>query len=374
MSLMMKKKKFKFNVNFELVELSSIPFVNGVLFGKVRLLDGGKFEQQAPRQEVSDHAVHWKSKFQFNCRMSANVSTGILEPCLCRVSIRKEIKGGKSYTKYGFVDINLAEYAGSGNTRSYLLEGYDTRNRQDNSIVKVKIEMTLSSGDPCFKAPDVVQHFLPGEQQEEMLKLSLRGDDIMKEGGSGSLVGSSGRSRGKPRSNLMTSSLVSPAETLPEGKAVTSQPSSDEVFELGHSRSSSYNSQQSKASGYSSAHSRSSSQTEHFSSATSLTEQQQENEQAKDAWRGVGTAERERRRKQAEESEQQKRVENTRIDADEIIEGIIRQQDFQNQDESAQDEGLQLYIAKDGSTALGSHQLKNRMSAGVFEQVVIDQR
>ena len=39
--------------------------------------------------------------------------------------------------------------------------------------------------------------------------------------------------------------------------------------------------------------------------------------------------------KQAEESEQQRRVENTRIDADEIIEGIIRQQDFQK-DESAQ--------------------------------------
>ena len=77
-------------------------------------------------------------------------------------------------------------------------------------------------------------------------------------------------------------------------KAVTSP--QDEVFELGHSRSSSYNSQQSKASGYSSAHSRSSSQTEHFSSATSLTEQQQESDQPKDAWRGVGTAERERRR------------------------------------------------------------------------------
>ena len=49
MSLMMKKKKFKFNVNFELVELSSIPFVNGVLFSKVRLLDGGKFDQLSPR-------------------------------------------------------------------------------------------------------------------------------------------------------------------------------------------------------------------------------------------------------------------------------------------------------------------------------------
>ena len=50
-----------------------------------------------------------------------------------------------------------------------------------------------------------MQHFLPGEQQEEMLKLSLRGNNIMEEGGSGSLVGNNKGGR-KPRSNLMTSS------------------------------------------------------------------------------------------------------------------------------------------------------------------------
>lgn len=39
----------------------------------------------------------------------------------------------------GFADLNLAEFAGSGNTtRRCLLEGYDTKNtRQDNSILKV---------------------------------------------------------------------------------------------------------------------------------------------------------------------------------------------------------------------------------------------
>lgn len=39
----------------------------------------------------------------------------------------------------GFADLNLAEFAGSGNTtRMCLLEGYDTKNtRQDNSILKV---------------------------------------------------------------------------------------------------------------------------------------------------------------------------------------------------------------------------------------------
>lgn len=45
--MMMKKKKFKFKVDFELDELSSVPFVNGVLFCKVRLLDGGFTEESS---------------------------------------------------------------------------------------------------------------------------------------------------------------------------------------------------------------------------------------------------------------------------------------------------------------------------------------
>ncbi|XP_071802234.1 early estrogen-induced gene 1 protein-like [Asterias amurensis] len=361
MTFIMKKKKYKFQVIFELVELSSIPLVNGVLFSKIRLLDGGgSFSELSTREEVSDHSVKWGATMKFSCRMTANASTGILEPCHCRVSVRKEVKGGKTFVKYGFADVNLAEYAGSGKmTRRYLLEGYDTKNRLDNSILKVNIEMMLMSGDPCFKAPDMTHHFLPGEvKKDDMLKSSLRGNEIMS---GGSLVGdSSARSRpGKPRPNILTSGLVSQIEpTGPE----------DEIFELGHSRSSSYNSQHSRASGYSSTHSRSSSATEHFSSAQSLTDLP-EQEEPKESWKGTN----ERRRKHAEESQQQRRVDDTRVDADEIIDDIISKQDFQA-DESAGDEGLQLFIAKDGSTALGSNQLKNRMSAGVFEQVVVDQR
>lgn len=43
--ILLKKKKFKFKVVFELDELSSVPFVNEVLFCKVRLLDGGFAEK-----------------------------------------------------------------------------------------------------------------------------------------------------------------------------------------------------------------------------------------------------------------------------------------------------------------------------------------
>jgi N-terminal C2 in EEIG1 and EHBP1 proteins len=126
---------------------------------------------------VKNHAVKWGQKFEFPCKMSANASTGVLDPCLLRISVRKEIKGGRSYQvsvgcgcdiqsiidhndvvvsflqKLGFIDLNLAEFAGSGETkRRCLLEGYDTRHRQDNSMLKVAIKMHMLSGDILFKA------------------------------------------------------------------------------------------------------------------------------------------------------------------------------------------------------------------------------
>lgn len=70
--------------------------------------------------------------------------------CVC-VGVQ-EMKGGRSHQKLGFVDLNLAHYAGSGRqTRRYLLEGYDAKHRQDNSNVKINVELSLIAGDPVFK-------------------------------------------------------------------------------------------------------------------------------------------------------------------------------------------------------------------------------
>ena len=64
----------------------------------------------------------------------------------------QELKGGKSFQKLGFADVNLSEFAGGGMTsRKYLLEGYDSKRRQDNSTLKLNIDMALLSGDPLFK-------------------------------------------------------------------------------------------------------------------------------------------------------------------------------------------------------------------------------
>ena len=45
----MKKKKFKFDVAFELRELSNVSLASGLLFAKLRLLDGGRFSESSHR-------------------------------------------------------------------------------------------------------------------------------------------------------------------------------------------------------------------------------------------------------------------------------------------------------------------------------------
>ena len=58
------------------------------------------------------------------------------------------------HTQLGFVKLNLAEYAGAGETqRKYLLESYnENKHKPDNSILKVKIALRQTSGDVLFKA------------------------------------------------------------------------------------------------------------------------------------------------------------------------------------------------------------------------------
>lgn len=65
MAFLMKKKKFKFQVHFTLEELTAVPFVNGVLFCKIRLIDGGDFAilssryvGQRPRCKPLKAALH----------------------------------------------------------------------------------------------------------------------------------------------------------------------------------------------------------------------------------------------------------------------------------------------------------------------------
>lgn len=90
------------------------------------------------------------------------------EPCLCRISVRKELRGGKSYQKLGYVDYNLSDFIlkyqqdstaamSSTDTSNIeycvnrILKEYDTQQakknqqRLDNSFLKIKIRINESS-------------------------------------------------------------------------------------------------------------------------------------------------------------------------------------------------------------------------------------
>lgn len=304
-SFMTKKKKYKFQVDVRLDELLEVPFVSAVLFAKLRLLDGGNFQDCSSRQEVRDHVVKWDAHYSFPCKMMANASTGILERCVLRVSVRKECKGGRSFTKLGFVDLNLAEFAGAGETsKKALLEGYDTRHRSDNSMLRFSIKMNMLSGDILFKAPSPsLKHKSVPSEDAAVVVLEPSGGGTSDEynnssSTAGSIAsGSSGfGSLPKKRSALLSSDLVightlaegggptttttmtaaanadhfcADASSLPSFTAVAAAASTTSTnniaaveheelsCEQGHSRNSSNTSQMSKASGYSSVHSHS---------------------------------------------------------------------------------------------------------------------
>lgn len=362
---MMKKKRFKFRVELELEELAAVPVVTGVLFCKVRLTDGG-FTQESSRQPVLDNCVRWRKRFTFLCKMSANAGTGVLDPCVCRVSVRKELKGGKSYAKLGFADLNLAEFAGSGSTtRRCLLEGYDTKHtRQDNSILKVIISMQLMCGDPCFKTPPSTAMSFASPEEAASLHEDQRGGDTSK---------TVHENPGKNRSGTVL----------------------DELWRCGHSRNSSYASQ---LSGYSTSHSRSSSVTElshrrnmsvdsasigvgslpetsddHESTLIHTTSSAANDPQHLCCPSHLSSIDRASRHllKQDSVESQLKRMDATRVDADAIVEKILQGQDFSHSilDSSAEEEGLRLFVGPGGSTALGTQNI--RVGNGAFEQVVI---
>ncbi|XP_078044857.1 uncharacterized protein LOC144474146 isoform X3 [Augochlora pura] len=281
MAFMMKKKKYKFSVEVGLEELTAVSFVNAVLFAKLRLLDGGSFVDHSTREEVQEHTVRWNAKFEFLCKMSANASTCVLDPCILRISVRKELKGGRSFQKLGFTDLNLAEFAGAGLCKTRcLLEGYDARHRQDNSMLRVSIKMNVLSGDILFKVPspslNQMQLAVPGvpgvpgltadevavtdrcpNREDYVSSGSLAGSIASASSGFGSLP--------KKRPALFTSELLSGTEcydpmTLAEivpSAVLPVETLAEAHTESGHSRNSSNTSQLSKGSGYGSLNSHS---------------------------------------------------------------------------------------------------------------------
>ncbi|XP_063547135.1 EEIG family member 2 isoform X5 [Cydia strobilella] len=400
MAFMTKKKRYKFGVQCCLEELTEVPFVSAVLFAKVRLLDGGNFQDHSSREEVRNHAVRWNAQFSFVCKMCANANTGVLEPALMRVSVRKECKGGRSYQKLGFCDVNLAELAGAGeSTRRRLLEGYDPRRRLDNSVLRVRIKMNMISGDPLFKVPERKQD-VDGKADSGSESAAGGPEDECTSSTPSSGFGSlTKRSNYEGGHSLPLSSLPSCEMPSPDPDDVTDHPGTGTLTAAScasclqqhtHSRNSSNTSgdTSSKASGYGSsvsAHSRQSSEGDsadarvqpHHNrnpSSGSLTASASESGSLDRARAAYSRRQRAPPQPQPAPNDDQHmvscRVENTRVNPDSLIDELLAQTDLkQAVDDSAETSGLQLFIARDGTAELGSRQRTERRPD--YQRVVI---
>uniref|UniRef100_UPI00398E401E early estrogen-induced gene 1 protein-like n=1 Tax=Pristiophorus japonicus TaxID=55135 RepID=UPI00398E401E len=383
MAFLQKKKKFKFLVSLTLEELSAVPFVNGILFCKIRLLHGGTFTDHSSREEVQENCVHWRKESRFMCKMSASSVTGVLDPSICRVSVRKELKGGKAFIKLGFVDLNLAEFAGSGSTaRCCILEGYDTKNtRQDNSILKVSISMQLLLGDPCFKTPPSNTKLITTMGSENPLEPDCKGD-----------AGKDSEYLAPRRPNTLRlpkcGSMIMGLGVCEDSDGTPTTPEEMGCGRRTRSSTSSFGSQHSKVSGYSSEHSRCVSLSEPTrrrklsSSSSGLSSGPNSafdiEGGAKDPTfekppRPFRPSDRFSRRKNRALETYPSRVNDTRVDADDIVEKIVQSQDF-TAGSNSEESGLQLFVGPDGSTLFGGVQLNNRWSVSDYKPVVIGGR
>ncbi|KAK5879350.1 hypothetical protein CesoFtcFv8_024663 [Champsocephalus esox] len=239
--------------------------------------------------------------------------------------------------------------------------------------------MTLLSGDPCFKMPPNTTKSVSIGDEDPTLQLDCKGESTDPTGQPLGGVSAVARTF-KPRQSSVRSS------GLPEeGECV-----SEEVFHTGHIRSSSQASQHSKISGYSTAHSRCSSLTDlshqrNASSSSSVstglaqnapstsTEPQRYASPAKPERPSAAAlmSNRSSRRKKDLVERQPSCVDDTRIDAGDIVEKIVQSQNFSDSSNN-EDSNLRLFVSKDGTTALSGAQLSNRGTPGIFEPVVIE--
>uniref|UniRef100_A0A0N4ZRS4 C2 NT-type domain-containing protein n=1 Tax=Parastrongyloides trichosuri TaxID=131310 RepID=A0A0N4ZRS4_PARTI len=157
----------KFTVDIQIVQLTDVSLLNGILFAKIKSNENGKFRGETEHKEINNHRVNWDKRFQFSVKIATDPNTGVLERCMIKVSIQREIKGGKIARKLGFADINLSEFAASGVEgieKGFLLDGYGGDHRQDNSRIIVKVIMLHNSGDPFFKVPSPKQQNISNQE------------------------------------------------------------------------------------------------------------------------------------------------------------------------------------------------------------------
>eukprot|EP01135_Chromosphaera_perkinsii_P002373 Nk52_evm27s222 gene=Nk52_evmTU27s222 len=196
--------KIKFKIQLSVQELTSIPYVSGTLYARIKVKNANRFTGETAKRRIADHSVLWNETFEFVCSIPKDETSGVLDSCICKISIRMATKGGMLYEKVGFVNIDLSNYAGCSSSEGKLLiQGYDSqRRRQMNSILKFSTVIKHISGDPVFKARSFygknIDSFLDRAEQSDNrltdLKASERSymDALLQEMSSGSGLSTEG--------------------------------------------------------------------------------------------------------------------------------------------------------------------------------------
>lgn len=239
-----RKRKVKFTIQLTIQELQSVPYLNGVLFCKVRLCDGGHYVSYSSKQEVSNSSVLWTndSSIQFdvkttqfyqytsvasspvhcsdsgiitnnsNNQQNNYVITGY-EPCLCRISVRKELRGGKSYQKLGYVDCNLTDFI-----YKYQLEQNQLIQNKNNGQFKSNSNIVNSDE---FSVNRILKEYETGSQKKNQQRLDNSYLKIKIK-----IIDNNQMSNQNSNKNLTFNTLISPTESEKSFPASPKQPKS----------------------------------------------------------------------------------------------------------------------------------------------------
>ncbi|KAJ3096731.1 hypothetical protein HDU97_005622 [Phlyctochytrium planicorne] len=171
------RKKVQFQVDCHLVDLVNLPYVSGFYFAKWKV-KGTNARGVTQKATVKDHTVTWNSPFSFETTIFLG-KDGVLLPCELSVYIKQEVNGGRSSDDLGMINLNISEYA---NSRSSVIK-HLLQDARVNSVVRVKISMTLLKGDPIYQVPnmetrdmsmDHIRDFITGDKDStERVNASL---------------------------------------------------------------------------------------------------------------------------------------------------------------------------------------------------------
>eukprot|EP00116_Pleurobrachia_bachei_P011529 sb/3471791/ len=140
-----------FEVTIIINDINYVPFNNEYLFVKLKL--DSKFKRKTSSKPIQSHRVEWHEQFEFETKLKCN--KGELVSKILKVSVWREINGGRDSEKLGSFTIDLAERASYWDPEPIKCILHNNKNKskglEGNSIVSVTTSMRRVSGDPLFK-------------------------------------------------------------------------------------------------------------------------------------------------------------------------------------------------------------------------------